>query len=106
MKLKKLLTEAFEGMSGRIITPKAFGHGEGFNTSPTKQIKEGPSYEYANYMKGIEKAENLQAKQVNNLVKLLMKKGLKKEASELASNYLKGVRDFDSFLKNLYGKIS
>ena len=40
MKLKKLLTEAFEGMGG-IVTPKVFGKGEGFRTSPQKQIKEG-----------------------------------------------------------------
>ena len=95
MKLKDALKEAFEGMN-RVVTLKPIG----------KQIKEGPSYEYANYMKGIEKAENLQAKQVNNLVKLLQKKGLKREATELSSKYLKGVRDFDSFLKNLYGKLT
>ena len=40
-------------------------------------VREGPSYEYANYMKKIEKAENNQAKEVNKFVQLLMKKGLK-----------------------------
>ena len=64
-------------------------------------VNEGPAYEYAGIMKNIEKAENVQAKQVNNLVKLLQKKGLKKEASTLASTYMKSVRDFDSFLKKL-----
>ena len=64
-------------------------------------MNEGPAYEYAGYMKNIEKAENQQAKQVNNLVKLLHKKGMKKEASTLASTYMKSVRDFDSFLKKL-----
>ena len=64
-------------------------------------INEGPAYEYAGIMKNIEKAENVQAKQVNNLVKLLQKKGLKKEASTLASTYMKSVRDFDEFLKKL-----
>ena len=69
-------------------------------------VKEGPSYEYAPYMKKIEKAENLQAKQVNNLVKLLQKKGLKKEATELSSKYMKGVRYFDSCLQKLYRKLT
>ena len=36
MKLKKLLTEAFEGVGG-IVTPGAFGKGEGFYSSPKKQ---------------------------------------------------------------------
>ena len=66
-----------------------------------EQVNEGPAYEYANYMKNIEMAENIQAKEVNNLVKLLQKKGMKKEARDLASKYMKSVRDFDSFLKKL-----
>ena len=33
--------------------------------------------------------------------KLLQKKGMKKEARDLASKYMKSVRDFDSFLKKL-----
>ena len=67
-----------------------------------QELKEvGGGSEYRKYYKNIEKAENVQAKQVNNLVKLLQKKGLKKEASTLASTYMKSVRDFDSFLKKL-----
>ena len=69
-------------------------------------ITEGPSYEYANYMKKIEKAENNQAKEVNNFVKLLMKKGLKKEASTVASKYVKGVAEFDNLIKSIYDKIT
>ena len=76
-----------------------------FNSEPTEfekeQMNEGPAYEYAGQMKKIEKAENLQAKEVNNLVKLLQSKGMKKEARDLASKYMKSVRDFDSFLKKL-----
>ena len=64
-------------------------------------VNEGPAYEYANYMKNIEMAENIQAEEVNKLVKLLQKKGMKKEARDLASKYMKSVRDFDSFLKKL-----
>ena len=76
-----------------------------FNSEPTEfekeQMNEGPAYEYAGQMKKIEKAENLQAKEVYNLVKLLQSKGMKKEARDLASKYMKSVRDFDSFLKKL-----
>tara|TARA_B100000131_G_scaffold236482_1_gene228514 strand:- start:723 stop:1010 length:288 start_codon:yes stop_codon:yes gene_type:complete len=71
-----------------------------------QEVNEGPSYEYANYMKKIEKAENMQAKEVNNLVKLLTKKGLNQEATLLASKYMKVMREFDNFMKKLYGKIT
>ena len=64
-------------------------------------INEGPAYEYADYMKNIEMAENIQAEEVNKLVKLLQKKGMKKEATALASTYMKSVRNFDKFLKKL-----
>ena len=69
-------------------------------------INEGPAYEYAGQMKKIEKVENLQAKEVNNLVKLLKKKGLKKEAIFLAGAYMKSMREFDKYLKTLYGKLT
>ena len=64
-------------------------------------VNEGPAYEYAGYMKNIEMAENIQAEEVNKLVKLLQKKGMKKEATTLASTYMKSVRNFDKFLKKL-----
>ena len=67
-----------------------------------KDVNEGPSYEYANFMKKIKKAENNQAVHVNNLVKLLNKKGLKKEATNLASKYMKNMRDFQDFLTKMY----
>ena len=70
-----------------------------------KSINEGPSYEYANYIKKIEKAENMQAKEVNKFVQLLMKKGLKKEATAIASKYVKAAAEFDNFLKKLIGKM-
>ena len=68
-------------------------------------MKEGPSYEYANFVKKIEKAENQQAKEVNNLVKLLGKKGLKREATELASKYMRGMREFNDFMKKMMRKL-
>jgi hypothetical protein len=77
-----------------------------FDDKSEKDVNEGPSYEYANYMKKIEKAENNQAKEVNNFVKLLMKKGLKKEATAIASKYVRGVAEFDNFLKKIYGRLA
>ncbi len=70
-----------------------------------KQIEEGPSYEYANHIKKIEKAENQQAKEVNNLVKLLMKKGLRGEARDLSSAYMKGAIKFDTIFKKIVRKL-
>ena len=69
-------------------------------------VNEGPAYEYANLVKKIERAENQQAKEVNNLVKLLKKKGLKKEATFLAGAYMKSMGEFDKYLKTLYGKLT
>ena len=103
IKFKKIIAEAFENVGG-VFTHKPLGQGEGYRTSP-KKVNEGPSYEYANYMKRIEKAENIQAKEVNALVKLLQKKGLKKEATLLGAKYMKGMRDFNDTLKKLYHKL-
>ena len=64
-------------------------------------MNEGPAYEYAGQMKRIEKAENLQAKEVNKLIKLLEKKGFKKEARDLAYEYMSGMRKFNTFLRKL-----
>ena len=70
-------------------------------------VKEGPSYEYANYIKKIEKAEKQHGKEVNNLVRLLKKKGMNKEATQLESNYNINVkRDFMKFLEFLYSKLT
>ena len=68
-------------------------------------VNEGPAYEYANLVKKIEKAENIQAKEVNNLVKLLGKKGLKREATDLAAKYMRGMRDFNDFMKKMMRKL-
>lgn len=71
-----------------------------------KQIKEvGGGTEYRKYYKNIEKAENKQAKEVNNFVKLLQKKGLKKEATFLAGAYMKSMREFEEYLKKLIGTL-
>ena len=72
-----------------------------------EKLKEvGGGAEYRKYYKNIEKAENVQAKQVNNLVKVLQKKGLKKEATFLAGAYMKSMRELDKYLKTLCGKLT
>ena len=71
-----------------------------------ENLLEGPAYEYSNVVKKIERAENQQAKEVNNLVKLLQKKGLKKEATLLGAKYMKGMRDFNETLKKLYQSLT
>lgn len=64
-------------------------------------LNEGPAYEYSKYAKNIEKAENNLAIEVNNLVKLLTKKGLKSEATEVASSYMKPIRKFKNDLDKI-----
>ncbi len=68
-------------------------------------IKEGPAYEYANYVKQIEKTENLQAKAVNKFVKVLEKKGFKKEARNVAHEYMNNMRKFNDYIKDLIDKL-
>ena len=68
-------------------------------------INEGPAYEYANYVKQIEKTENLQAKAVNKFVKVLEKKGFKSEARNVAYTYMTSMRKFNDYLKELVDKL-
>ena len=76
MKLKKLLTEAFEGISGRVITPQVFGKGEGFRTSPKQKINETlPAA--AREWKNLEKAEQVYTKAVLDLGKVVGKQDQK-----------------------------
>jgi len=81
---------------------KEFG-GSGLTEHET--LKEGPSYEYGKSLKAIEKAENLQAKAVNNFVKILKKKGFPKEATNVASMYMVQMRKFDEYMKELADKL-
>jgi len=92
--------EAFRNKPKRWSKP--FG---GSGLTEYEKLSEGPAYEYANIVKKIEKTENMQAKEVNNLVKLLGKKGLKREATELASKYMKGMREFNDFMTKMMRKL-
>ena len=68
-------------------------------------INEGPSYEYAKVLKDIEKGENIQAKAVNNFVKVLKKKGFPKEATNVASVYMVNMRKFRDYIEELTDKL-
>ena len=92
--------ETFKNKPKRWTKP--FG---GSGLTEHEKLSEGPAYEYANIVKKIEKTENMQAKEVNNLVKVLTKKGLKKEATNLAHSYMTNMREFNSFLKKLMSKL-
>ena len=114
--LKKLINEFTIGgfvngyrqqSNHQIKLDKGWAHIVNERDDEGKAIRnEGPSYEYAPYMKKIEKAENMQAKEVNALVKLLQSKGLTKEATLLGAKYMKGMRDFNDTLKKLYRKLT
>ena len=85
--------------------PKRWSKPFGESLTEFEKLSEGPAYEYANIVKKIEKTENIQAKEVNNLVKVLTKKGLKKEATNLAHSYMTNMREFNDFLKKLMSKL-
>ena len=79
---------------------KSFG-GTGLTEFEKQEVNEGPAYEYEKFSKSIEKAENKQAKEVNNLVKTLSKKGFKKEATNVANSYMKSMRKFKNELDDI-----
>ena len=97
---KKVIKEQSKPKVNKVLESlkEEFGHKQ-----QLKEVGAAPSYK-EQYLK-VTHAENQQAKEVNNFVKLLTKKGMKKEAYLLASKYLKGVKEFDSFLKKLIRKM-
>ena len=97
--------ETFKSMPKRWGKPYGETMTEFEKQGGKDKVNEGPAYEYANQVKKIERAENMQAKEVNNLVKLLGKKGLKREATDLASNYMKSMRNFNDFMKKMMRKL-
>ena len=75
MKLKKLLTEAFEGMTG-IVTPQVLGKNSTFRTSPKQKVNETiPAA--AREWKNLEKAEQVYTKAVLDLGKVVGKQDQK-----------------------------
>ena len=97
--------ETFKSMPKRWGKPYGETMTEFEKQGGKDKVNEGPAYEYANQVKKIERAENMQAKEVNNLVKLLGKKGLKREATDLAAKYMRGMRDFKDFMTKMMRKL-
>ena len=105
IKMKDLLKDWYEQDPG----PKRWTNNKGLTEFEQQggkdSIKEGPAYEYANYVKQIEKTENLKAKAVSKFVKVLQKKGFKKEAKNVAHVYDMYEDKFTSYLKELMDKL-
>ena len=79
---------------------------EGLTEFEKSQLKEvGSGAEYRKYFKDIEKKENELAKSVNNLKKLLLKKGARDEALALSSVYMSHIIKFTKHLKKLTRKL-
>ena len=97
--------ETFKSMPKRWSKPYGETMTEFEKQGGKDSVNEGPAYEYSSFVKNIEKAENKQAIEVNKLVKLLGKKGLKREATDLASNYMKSMRNFNDFMKKMMRKL-
>ena len=75
MKLKKLLTEAFEGMTG-LVQPQVLGKDSTFRTSPKQKVNETiPAA--AREWKNLEKAEQVYTKAVLDLGKVVGKQDQK-----------------------------
>ena len=102
MKLKKLLKESkvWERQFGEKLPTLG-----DVKSKYEDKLSEGPSYEYAKVLKDMEKGENIQAKAVNNFVKILKKKGFPKEATNVASSYMVQMRKFQDYIKELTDKL-
>ena len=100
------LTEAFEGVSGHIITPKVFGRGEGFSSSPKKQIKEvGDAPRHKKWMMEVERGEGYYRSIVENYADFLKQQGHKNEAKELMSKYVTLTGKFSNWMKTNWVRI-
>jgi hypothetical protein len=68
-------------------------------------IKEGPAYEYKGHIQKIDKLYDAYWDSVKDFEKLLVKKGLKKEAHNLHSFYTKFVVRFHQFFEKFVRKL-
>ena len=100
------LTEAFEGVSGHIITPKVFGRGEGFSSSPKKQINVvGDAPRHKKWMMEVERGEGYYRSIVENYADFLKQQGHKNEAKELMSKYVTLTGKFSNWMKTNWVRI-
>lgn len=68
-------------------------------------LNEGPAYEYANYVKKIEKSFKVYQNSVEDLVDLLNKKGLKKQGNMFSRSFMKQVRKWNDFFNRQMRKL-
>ena len=81
------VNEAFEGMTG-IVQSQVLGKGQGFRTSPKKQIKEvGNAQVHKKYILKIEDGAGYLESAVKNYSDFLKQQGNKREAQELRGKY-------------------
>jgi len=79
--------------------------GGGLTEYEREQMNEGPAYEYANFVKKIDKQRDQVGKDTLKFVDLLRKKGLDDAADELLDSYKDNVITFGRDLKQLVRKL-
>ena len=70
-----------------------------------QNLNEGPAYEYAKYVKNIEKSWKVTEKSVMNLAKELKKKGFKDEAFTIEKKFQASYRNFDHYFEDIMNKL-
>ena len=79
--------------------------GGGLTEYEREQMNEGPAYEYANFVKKIDKQRDQVGKDTLKFVDLLRKKGLDDAADDLLDSYKNNVITFGKDLKQLIRKL-
>ena len=78
---------------------------EGLKKQFGDTINEGPAYEYAKYVKNIEKSWEVTKKNVMNLAKELKKKGFKDEAFTIEKKFQASYNNFDHYFEDIMDKL-
>ena len=78
---------------------------EGLKKEFGDTINEGPAYEYAKYVKNIEKSWKVTEKSVMNLAKELKKKGFKDEAFTIEKKFQASYNNFDHYFEDIMNKL-
>ena len=78
---------------------------EGLKKQFGDTINEGPAYEYAKYIKNIEKSWTVTEKSVMKLAKELKKKGFKDEAFTIEKKFQASYNNFDHYFEDIMNKL-
>ena len=78
---------------------------EGLKKQFGDTINEGPAYEYAKYVKNIEKSWKVTEKSVKKLAQELKKKGFKDEAFTIEKKFQASYRNFDHYFEDIMDKL-